>query len=422
MTPKATLRFLHTADWHLGKKLNRFSRLEEQKAVLAELTKIADQYEVDGMLVAGDVFDSRNPSAEAKGLLTASLLALSKGGERPVLVIAGNHDSPELFEALASWGAPLGILLLGDLTQDLHALQGSFGKGFTLEVLEKGLIALSGSSWPFRCQFLLSPYMSPIRREGKEVASFWQDCWAAALQKASPEEPLVLLAHPYVRYDTADGSEELEEDLEERVLGGQEALSLGAFPEGLAYAALGHIHYPKLLRHEPYPVAYAGSLLQYSFGDRCIEKKALLVEVPRAGAAQVSFLPEGKGLNGGLPLLSFEVTSPEEAQEKCQTHPQAYLELVWAAPQAPSPELRRHLESLHPRLVHFLLKRISFSGGAPDAEVLAQMDQLDWLPLFEAFYEARKGHKPDETIKSIFKEVLNRALAKKSSQDYADTQ
>lgn len=407
MGEQKTLCFLHTADWHLGKKLDRFSRLEEQKVVLQNLAKLADEQEVHAVLVAGDVFDSRNPSPEAKRLLTEELLWLSDGGKRPVILIAGNHDSPELLDALALWGAPLGILLVGELFQEFSRLEGRFGAGFELQVQDQGLILLAGPSWPFACQFVLSPYLSAYRRQGADASTFWKEHWDRILQKAAPEAPIVLLAHPYVSYQ----ADPLEEDAEERslALGGQEAISLEAFPEGLAYAALGHIHSPKVLRQKPYPVAYAGSLLQYSFGDPCQDKKALLVEVPRSGPARVAFLPEEKGLSGGYPLLSCPVTSVEEAEDKCQKHPEAYLEMVWVGQMAPSPDLRRRLDSLHPRLVRFRLQRSYSSGQLPDAEVIAQVDELDLEALFEAFYRARRGKDPDDYMKALLREVLKRA-------------
>jgi len=419
-----TLRFLHTADWHLGKKLDRFSRLEEQERVLKHLVRLAEEHQVQAVLVAGDVFDSRNPSPEAKRLFTEGLLQLSKGGERPVLVIAGNHDSAELLDALATWGAPLGILLVGDPFQPRHQFEGSFGAGFELRVIADGLIKLSSSKWPFGCQFLLAPYLPPYRREGEETASaFWKKRWDDALKKATSDLPCILLAHPYVDYTVSSGqggsagSSRLEEDLEERplALGGQEAISMEAFPEGLAYAALGHIHSPAILRERPYPIAYAGSLLQYSFGDTCFEKKALLVEVPRCGPAQVSRLPEKGGLQGGLALRSISVGSEDEAKQYCTQYAGDYLQLIWRGSQAPPLDLRQRLEAQAPRLVYFRLERLSFSGEAPDAELLAQSDDLDLKQLFEAFYRVHKGTAPSQEILDIFEEVLQKAKEKDSS-------
>ena len=104
------LKILHTADWHLGKRLQEFSRLEEQKEVLDEICSIADQEEIDLVLLAGDIFDTFNPAHEAVELLYKTLRRLSKNGTRPVIAISGNHDSTQFVEAPDPLARELGII------------------------------------------------------------------------------------------------------------------------------------------------------------------------------------------------------------------------------------------------------------------------------------------------------------------------
>ncbi len=94
-----TMKMLHTSDWHLGKRLEDFSRLEEQKAVMQEICEIAEREQVDVVIVAGDLFDTFNPPTEAVDLLYKTLKRLTANGRRPVIAIAGNHDSPDRIEA-----------------------------------------------------------------------------------------------------------------------------------------------------------------------------------------------------------------------------------------------------------------------------------------------------------------------------------
>src|SRR6478672_7099304 len=107
------MRILHTADWHIGKRLGRFDRLEEAEAVLAEVARVADEREADLLLVSGDVFDRPTPSIEALGVGLRWLLRLA--ANRPVVAVAGNHDSPELFEALAPLLQPRGVHVVGTI-------------------------------------------------------------------------------------------------------------------------------------------------------------------------------------------------------------------------------------------------------------------------------------------------------------------
>ncbi len=87
------MKILHTADWHLGKKLDRFSRLEEQVSAMEEIITIADEEQADLVLIAGDLFDNFNPAVEAVELFYKTLKRLSLNGKRPVIAIFGNHDS-----------------------------------------------------------------------------------------------------------------------------------------------------------------------------------------------------------------------------------------------------------------------------------------------------------------------------------------
>ena len=93
------MRILHTGDWHLGKRLEDFSRLEEQQVVMNEICEIADREQADIVLVSGDIYDTFNPPTEAVDLLYKTLKKLTNGGLRPVIAIAGNHDSPEIGRA-----------------------------------------------------------------------------------------------------------------------------------------------------------------------------------------------------------------------------------------------------------------------------------------------------------------------------------
>ena len=106
------MKFMHTADWHVGKTLKGRDRLDEQRAVLAEIAQIAEQHQVDAVLVAGDVYDSGAPSAQAQNLVIQTLLRLRRAGAE-VIVIAGNHDHGATFEAYRPLMGVAGITLAG---------------------------------------------------------------------------------------------------------------------------------------------------------------------------------------------------------------------------------------------------------------------------------------------------------------------
>jgi exonuclease SbcD len=107
------MRILHTSDWHLGRSLENISRIEEQWEFIDQLCDIADEERIDLVLVAGDVYDSYNPSAAAEELFYYALDRLNDGGGRAVVVIAGNHDNPERLCASNPLASKNGIILLG---------------------------------------------------------------------------------------------------------------------------------------------------------------------------------------------------------------------------------------------------------------------------------------------------------------------
>ena len=107
------MRIIHTGDWHLGKNLEGMSRLEEQAEFLEDFIRIVEENRADLVIIAGDVYDSFTPSAKAEILFYNTLKRLSKDGERLILVIAGNHDSPDRLVAAWPLAQPHGIIMLG---------------------------------------------------------------------------------------------------------------------------------------------------------------------------------------------------------------------------------------------------------------------------------------------------------------------
>ena len=107
------MRILHTSDWHVGKRLGRYERIDEAQAAIAEVAAIADAEDADLAVVSGDLFDRPLPPVDALEVAFTGLVALTDGGRRPVVAVAGNHDSGDYFEALAPFLAGSNIHLVG---------------------------------------------------------------------------------------------------------------------------------------------------------------------------------------------------------------------------------------------------------------------------------------------------------------------
>ena len=155
------MKILHTSDWHLGKRLENFSRLEEQQAVMQEICEIADREEADIVVVAGDLFDTFNPPTEAIDLLYKTLKRLTANGYRPVIAIAGNHDSPDRIEAPDPLARECGIIFAGYPNVQVSSF--TLETGLKVLKTDEGFleIALPGSNIPLR--ILITPYASEYR-------------------------------------------------------------------------------------------------------------------------------------------------------------------------------------------------------------------------------------------------------------------
>ena len=155
------MRILHTSDWHLGKRLNDRERIREQVEVMDEIVRVAEERAVDAVVVAGDLFDTFNPSVEAIELLYGTLYRLANGGKRLVVAIAGNHDSPDRVDSPDVLARLHGIFFVGNpLVNFTSAVTDG---GIRLIRSEEGFseFRLPGYDYPLRV--VHTPYANSVR-------------------------------------------------------------------------------------------------------------------------------------------------------------------------------------------------------------------------------------------------------------------
>jgi len=276
------MRVLHTSDWHLGKRLGRFDRLAEASAALDQVCAVADERAVDLVVVSGDVFDRPSPPIDALELGLRTLVRL--GERRPVVAVAGNHDSPELFEALAPLLRARRVHLVGRVTRPD----------------EGGILGPETLGVPARVACL------PFLREG-QVVDFMRDAgeWyagyadriaglCAAMNDAliaatGPAEVPILTAHFLVSGVKIGGAGRRGE--RELHMGAAYTATPQAIPPGPQYVAMGHIHAPQRVPHAPIPAEYAGSVLPLDFGEAGEAKRVVVVDVEPGRLAVTESVP-----------------------------------------------------------------------------------------------------------------------------------
>ncbi|MGB9660826.1 MAG: metallophosphoesterase family protein [Moorellaceae bacterium] len=399
------MRILHTSDWHLGRTLEGRSRLPEQREFVDELCALVEAEDVHLVLLAGDVFDSFNPPAEAENLFYEALERLAGGGRRAIVVIAGNHDSPERLRAASPLALTHGISLIG---YPLETVPPGRGKGGVervasgpgwLELKIPGCehhAVIGTLAYPSEARLneLLSPELgdSPLQTAYSERVKAILEGMAAHFR---PDTVNLMVSHLFI-----SGGRESESERPIQ-LGGTLAVAAQALPATAHYVALGHLHRPQSVEAAAAPCRYAGSPLAYSFSEADQQKEVVIVEVLPGRKASWRSVP----LHCGWPLKMWCASSLEEFFNWCrdERNLRCWVDLEIRAQEPLSPrevaEIRRH----HPGVVNIKVL-------LPETEALDLARRRQALSLEEQFrlFAARQlGSDPPQELIDLFLELVN---------------
>ncbi|HWH14583.1 MAG TPA: exonuclease SbcCD subunit D [Miltoncostaeaceae bacterium] len=260
------MRLLHTADWHLGKRLYGQDRRDEARAALHELVTAAERERVDAVLVAGDLLDRRVVDALAFEDCLGALERLARVA--PVLVVTGNHDDPDLWAALAPFLVARGI----------HVRS-------RVGTADEAVLSVETRSGPLHAALLPWPPQRGAAELGRDedaakvryadgVASVLR-AYADRLRELRRAQggAAVLVGHLMVDGALAGGGER------ELTMGITYAVSPAALPADLDYLALGHVHRPQAVPRVSAPGWYAGSPMALDFSEDTHTKSACVVDV-----------------------------------------------------------------------------------------------------------------------------------------------
>ncbi len=383
------MRFLHTADWHIGKPLRGRSRTDEYGAALEEVARTAVEGRVDAVLIAGDVFDSPAPPPEAEKLVYDFLARLIP--ERiSCVVIAGNHDHPKKLAALSRLLEGLGIHVRAEVRPPS----------------EGGVVALRSRDGREEARVAVLPFV-PERKivDACEVMGpehTWYEAYAARIEQIldaltrglTPATVNLVIAHLLV-----DGA---------RVGAGERPLHLGQvygvnpqqLPSRAQYIGLGHLHRPQEIL-APARTFYSGSLISLDFGEVEQEKRVLIVEARPGRAATVESVP----LTAGRPLRDVRGTFAELTRRAPELQ-SAFLRVAVSV-QGPVPGLAEQVKELLPNAVEVTLDYLRTptqpqpgrTASMPPGELFAEFYQRrneaaaggELMDLFQAVYEEAHG-------------------------------
>lgn len=255
------MKFAHISDLHLGKRIHQFSMIEEQKYILQKIVEIVIEEKVDGVLIAGDIYDKIYPSAEAVALFDAFLVELAKEKIK-VFVISGNHDSPERIAFLGQLTKKAGVYLAPVYHGNIERieLEDEYGK----------------------VNVYLLPFIKPVYVRHffpEETINTYTDAMNVVVKnlQLNLQERNVLVSHQFVTGAMRSDSEEIS-------VGGLDNVEVTALQE-FDYVALGHIHRPQNMGSEK--VRYSGTPLKYSFSESKDKKSVTILELRQKGQMEL---------------------------------------------------------------------------------------------------------------------------------------
>lgn len=397
------MKILHTADLHLGKRLNKASRLDEQNDVIIEIAELAESEDVDVILIAGDVFDTSVPTAEAERAFYRALITFAKQG-RAVIVLAGNHDDERRMCAAKPLADLLGIVLAGELDYskvgaesltDTRPPATLYELADAADFLQKQRTKLIGHYGGVtvvkdeeRVNIALVPYPAEARLARWEPQDYnvsYEERIKNTLIRACEffdENYNILCTHLF-----------LSKSQSAEALGGVLALPVEVLPEKADYVALGHVH--KHFRVSKTPLAeYSGSPLQYAY-DEGRNKTVNIIDTQKRSVSPVM-------IKAGKRLIETEADNFDECMVKLDEHKADYVRLKYGGDPLAKEEAAK-IRS-HPAF-NDLVITANLRGTA----VVERKAHLSDCEIFEMYYKHRdKNHaSPSAELKAAFVSLMN---------------
>lgn len=278
------MKFLHTADWHVGKTLKGRDRLDEQKAVLAEIAQVAEDNQVDAVLLAGDVYESSAPSAQAQHLVVQTLLRMRRAGAE-VIVIAGNHDHGPTFEAYRPLMNEVGITLAGAVRSPDRGGVIRFTARSDGADAQVAVLPFLSQRYAVRAAEIVANTPSENARAYDEQVRQVIGSLTAGFSAGTVN---LIAAHVTCVGGLFGGGERPAQSIFEY------SVPATIFPVESHYVALGHLHRRQSLPSHA-PVHYSGSPLAVDFGEQDNTSVVCLVSASPGTPAQVSDIPITSG-------------------------------------------------------------------------------------------------------------------------------
>lgn len=376
----SSVKILHTSDWHVGRRIRGRDRSEEHREVLAELVGLADEHRVDLTVVAGDVFDTASPTPVSEEIAWRALLDLADVA--PVVVVAGNHDSPGRLDAVAPILRRANVTILGSPRSPADGGLVNFD-GLGVKV---GLLPWVSARAIVKVEEIMGS--DPDQHAGQFEERLRRVIGTLTADMTTDTVNL-LVSHLTVHGALAGGGERTA-----HIFG--YAIPASLLPGHLSYVALGHYHRQQKMPHSS-PVWYSGSPLQLDFGEVNDQKGALLVKAEPGKPASVEELPltSGRQLRQLVGTLGQVLAAADDLGD-------AYVRVVLR--ETARAGLADEVREAIPNAVEVVLESAGRSEKGAEAR-----QGLDPIEAFGKYLADRNAS--DERVEALFAELLDEATA-----------
>nr|WP_300841167.1 exonuclease SbcCD subunit D [uncultured Acetatifactor sp.] len=380
------MKLLHISDLHLGKRINEFSMLEDQKYILRQILSLAETEQTDGVIIAGDIYDKPVPSAETVQTFDWFLTGLADKGKQ-VFAVSGNHDSAERI----AFGAQL-----------------MRGRCVYISPVYAGVTAPIALTDEYGELYIyLLPFIKPavvryvLEKEGEaELPKSYQEAVKLAVERMQVDSAKrnILVAHQFV---TGAGRCESEEI----AVGGLDNVDADIF-DRFDYVALGHIHSPQWIMREA--VRYCGTPLKYSFSEAEQEKSVTILEMGEKGRVEISTVPlkplrDMRKIRGTY----LEVMSRPFYQG---TNREDYVQIT-LTDEEDIPDGMQKLRSVYPNLMRLVYdNRRTRQNQA--LETVPEVERKSELELFGEFYELQNNQPMSSEQTEFVKQMIEEGRSK----------
>lgn len=394
------MKFIHTSDWHLGKSLEGHSRLEEQEQFCDDFVKLVNDNDIDMIIIAGDIYDTSNPPAQAEKLFYKTVSRLANNGERCVLIISGNHDNPERLAAITPLAHEQGIIVLG---YPLSSTEKAKYEGF--EILEAKEGCLKVEIKGEKATIITLPYPSEKRlneaignpSNDEEAQKTYSERVGELFRELEEnfQEDTINIAVSHIFVVGGEGTDS-ERPIQ---LGGSLLVEKKDLPTKAQYIALGHLHKPQKASHR-LNAYYSGSPLQYSKDERSYAKGANIVDL-KAGESPII---QSIYFKNYKPIEVFKCNGIEEAIKICDDNKDRN---IWSYFEIKTEHVisQSEIKKMKELLDDIIEIRPIITSEYNEEEI--DINEKSMGELFKEFYQFSTGLDPRGELMDLFLDIIS---------------